>query len=155
MNRKDIYGLELNMWNAARKRSSSDFLKVVSEDAVMVCGGYRCTGKEYADIVSAFDCKSYSIEHFEIVNQDENSIQVHYVIHLEVNAEENHDLAGTFHITTTWKSMDGIWKVVFNSYCSRATVPRGVFAQNARKSRGQQARNCIKCSFCASRSVLL
>ena len=41
-----------------------------------------------------------------IVNQDENSMQVHYVIHIEVEMEENKDLAGTFHITTTWKCMD-------------------------------------------------
>ena len=61
-----------------------------------------------------FDCKSYAIEHFEIVNQDESSVQVHYVIHLEVEMEENKDLAGTFHITTTWKCMDGAWKVVVN-----------------------------------------
>ena len=108
------YDLEVSMWEAARNRSSSNFLKVVSEEAVMVCGGLRCTGKEYAEIVAMFDCKAYAIEHLEIVNQDENSIQVHYVIHLEVNSEENSDLAGTFHITTTWKNMDGVWKVVFN-----------------------------------------
>lgn len=91
-----------------------EFLKVVAEDAVMVCGGYRCTGKEYAEIIGGFDCKRYAIEHFEVVNLDENSVQVHYVICLEVNQEENQDLAGAFHITTTWKRMDGVWKVVFN-----------------------------------------
>ena len=32
-------------------------------------------------------------------------------------------------------------------YCSRVNVPRGVFAQNAPKPPGQQARNGIKCSF--------
>lgn len=60
------------------------------------------------------NCKSYAIEHFKIVNQDESSVQVHYVIHVEVEMEENKDLAGTFHITTTWKCMDGAWKVAFN-----------------------------------------
>lgn len=114
MDYNEIYELEIRMWEAAKNRKPLDFLKVVSEDAVMVCGGYRCTGAEYADVVAMFDCKKYVIEHFEIVNQDKTSIQVHYVIHLEVNSEENKDLVGTFHITTTWKCTDDIWKVVFN-----------------------------------------
>ena len=43
-----------------------------------------------------------------------NSIQVHYVIRLEVNDMRNADLSGVFHITTTWNMKDGKWKVVFN-----------------------------------------
>ena len=114
MDFNEMYLLENGMWEAARNRDPVGFLKFVSEDAVMVCGGYRCSGKEYSEIVAVFDCKSYQIEHFEIVNEDAHSIQVHYVIQIEVNNPENHDLAGTFHVTTTWKCTDGIWKVVFN-----------------------------------------
>lgn len=111
---EDIYNLEVSMWEAARNRDANAFLNVVSEEAVMVCGGYRCSGKEYSEIIAMFDCKSYIIEHFEIVNQDVNSIQNHYLISLEVNNEENLDLAGKFHITTTWKFIEGSWKVVYN-----------------------------------------
>lgn len=48
MNQDQIYHLEMKLWEAAKNRDSQAFLKVVSETAVMVCGGYRCTGKEYA-----------------------------------------------------------------------------------------------------------
>ena len=41
-------------------------------------------------------------------------MQVHYVITLEVNDEKNMDLAGMFHITTTWHLIKDKWKVVFN-----------------------------------------
>ena len=102
------------MWEAAKNRNREAFVDVVSEEAVMVCGGYRCTGNDYADIISVFDCKRYNIAGFEIVHKDNNTIQVHYVITLEVNEEKNKDLAGTFHITTTWKKYEDIWKVVFN-----------------------------------------
>ena len=98
----------------SEKQKSVTFLQVVSEDAVMVCGGFRCSGKEYSEVIAMFDCKTYAMEHYEIVNQYANSVQVHYVIHLEVCNEENKDLAGTFHVTTTWKCMNGAWKVVFN-----------------------------------------
>lgn len=114
MDYKTVYELEVCMWEAAKNRNPVDFLQIVSEDAVMVCGGFRCSGKEYSEIVVMFDCKTYVIEHFEIVNEDESSVQVHYIIHIEVENEENKDLAGTFHVTTTWKCMDGVWKVVFN-----------------------------------------
>ena len=114
MNKEDIMVLETKMWEAAKNRNVVEFLNVVSEDAVMVCGGYRCTGKEYAEIISFFDCKSYNIVNFETICEDTSSVQVHYVIKLEVNDDKNSDLAGTFHITTTWKDQDGRWKVVFN-----------------------------------------
>ena len=114
MNKEDIMMLEKKMWEAAKNRNKEEFLDVVSEEAVMVCGGYRCTGNEYADIISVFDCKCYNIVNFEVVYKDSNIIQVHYVITLEVNDEKNIDLAGTFHITTTWKNYENDWKVVFN-----------------------------------------
>ena len=114
MSKDEIYELEVAMWEAAKGRDSKAFLNLVCEDAVMVCGGYRCTGKEYAEIISYFDCKSYSLHHFEVVNEDSGSIQVHYVLTLEVHDEKNMDLAGTFHITTTWRYIDETWKVVFN-----------------------------------------
>ena len=114
MNREEALALETQMWEAAKNRDAAGFLNVVSEDAVMVCGGYRCTGKEYAEIISFFDCKSYEIIGFEMVSEDVNSVQIHYVIRIEVNDEKNNDLAGTFHITTTWKNRDDKWKVVFN-----------------------------------------
>ena len=98
--------LENSMWKAAQNRDAEAFLKVVSAEAVMVCGGYRCSGKEYAEIIRMFDCKSYSIEGFEIVHQGNSSFQVHYILKMEVEKEENSDLAGTFHITTTWKFTD-------------------------------------------------
>lgn len=114
MNREDVFALEKQMWEAAKSRNISGFLDVVSDEAIMVCGGYRCTGKEYSEIIAFFDCKSYNIFNFEIVNEDTESIQIHYLINLEVNDEKNNDLAGTFHVTTTWKKLDRKWKIVFN-----------------------------------------
>lgn len=39
-----IQKLEKSMWEAARKRDKEAFLELVDENAVMVCGGFRCTG---------------------------------------------------------------------------------------------------------------
>lgn len=102
------------MWEAARNRDPKAFLSLVREDAVMVCGGYRCTGKEYAEIIAEFDCKTYQIDRFEIVNESSDSVQVHYEIGITVNDPRNSDLAGRFHVTTTWKKFGGTYHAVFN-----------------------------------------
>ena len=60
-----IYGLENKMWQSARDKNKSEFAKLVSADAVMVCGGYRCTGAEYAWFISDF-----GISDFEITKTD-------------------------------------------------------------------------------------
>ena len=44
----EIYQLEVSMWESAKNRNPEAFLNLVSKDAVMVCGGYRCSGREYA-----------------------------------------------------------------------------------------------------------
>ncbi|MGN0691339.1 MAG: hypothetical protein ACI4K7_03210 [Oscillospiraceae bacterium] len=40
--------------------------------------------------------------------------QVHYLIETKVSREENKDLEGVFHITSTRKRYGDIWKVIFN-----------------------------------------
>lgn len=67
------------MWEAAKANNSENFLKLVDENAIMVCGGYRCTGREYAEIIKIFDCKNYEISSFEIVAESENLVQVYYI----------------------------------------------------------------------------
>lgn len=41
-------------------------------------------------------------------------VQVHYVITTAAEKPENTDLAGRFHITSTWRERDGKWKLMFN-----------------------------------------
>lgn len=110
----EIKELETAMWEAARNRDSESFLELVDEKAVMVCGGFRCSGLEYSCIIKEFDLTSYEISDFEVIFSTDEICQVHYVIETNVSREENKDLEGLFHITTTWSRSDGKWKVIFN-----------------------------------------
>lgn len=105
---------EIRMWEAAKACDREAFLKVVSDSAVMVCGGFRCTGAEYAEVVAQFDCKEYTIREFEVTASAPGLVQVHYWIDLTVENPANADLAGTFHITTTWQRFGETWKAIFN-----------------------------------------
>lgn len=102
------------MWEAAKNRDSAAFLTLVDENAVMVCGGARLSGAEYAELIAEFDCAEYAITAFEAPVQTADIVQVHYIIKTTAAAPENSDLSGTFHITSTWKNMGGTWKLVFN-----------------------------------------
>ena len=110
----DIQKLEVKMWNAAKNRDAEEFLEVVDKNAVMVCGGFRCSGAEYAQIVKEFDVAQYTISNYEVVAEGEDIYQIHYVIEIAVADRKNADLEGLFHITSTWKKMGDNWKLVFN-----------------------------------------
>lgn len=110
----DIKNYESLMWEAAKSRDEKAFLKLVDENAVMVCGGFRCSGAEYAEMIREFDLSDYEIVGFEAVAQTPELCQVHYVITTHVADERNIDLAGKFHITSTWKRTDDVWKLIFN-----------------------------------------
>ncbi len=110
----NIKEYEISMWEAAKNRDGAGFMELVDENAVMVCGGYRCTGAEYGEIVKDFDIASFEISAFEVIFQTEDICQVHYMIETKVTKEENKDLEGVFHITTTWKRYENKWKVIFN-----------------------------------------
>lgn len=110
-----IYEYETRMWEAVKHQDAVSFLELVSNDAVMVCGGYRCSGLEYADIVKSFDCREFFIDNFEIVFESDSAIQVQYLIEITVNDSENADMSGLFNVTTTWikNEEDDDWKAVF------------------------------------------
>lgn len=110
----DIKALEIKMWEAAKNNDAKAFLEVVCEEAVMVCGGYRCSGAEYARIIEEFDLEKYEISNFEVVGQSTDLYQVHYVISTFVSDERNKDLEGMFHITSTWKYVGDKWMLIFN-----------------------------------------
>lgn len=111
---KNIYELEQEMWNAAANRDKETFLRLVSPEAVMVCGGFRCSGADYAELIGDFGISSYEITNFETVAETEQLIQVHYIVKTIADSPETADLAGLFHITSSWKKINGRWTLIFN-----------------------------------------
>ncbi len=110
----NIQELEIKMWDAAKKRDSQAFLEVVDENAMMVCGGFRCSGADYAEIIKGFDVAQYKILYYEVIEETESLCQIYYVIDIAVADRKNADLEGVFHITSTWKKISDKWKLVFN-----------------------------------------
>ena len=109
-----IYELENKMWQTAKDGNKTEFAKLVSADAVMVCGGYRCTGADYAELVGDFGISDFEITNFEIVHETDKTVQVHYIVKTTAATPENADLAGMFHVTSTWEKRDEKWVLVFN-----------------------------------------
>lgn len=110
----DIKAMETAMWEAAKNCDVKAFEELVCENAVIVCGGYRCSGKEYAGYIADFGIVQYEYKAFETVLETEDIIQVHYVVATKTDEERQMDLEGIFHVTTTWRKLDGRWRIIFN-----------------------------------------
>ena len=102
------------MWQAAQNGDKAAFSQLVCADAVMICGGYRCTGAEYAELVADFGISAFEIEDFEVLLETGSIVQVHYIVKTTADDPENADLAGVFHVTSTWQKQNGAWRLVFN-----------------------------------------
>lgn len=109
-----IYEKEHEMWKAASKRDVVAFKELVADDAIMICGGYRCLGVEYAEYIKDFYISGYEIKNEEIIFSSKEAIQIHYVINVETELPETADLGGVFHVVSLWKKVDCIWKLYFN-----------------------------------------
>ena len=102
------------MWECAKNGDKTGFMQLVSADAVMVCGGYRCSGAEYAGFIGDFGICAFEIMNFEVVHETDMTVQVHYVVKTTADSPENADMARLFHVTSTWSKINGEWKIVFN-----------------------------------------
>ncbi len=109
-----IFEKEYDMWNAASNRDVAAFKKLVADDAVMICGGYRCLGVEYAEYINDFYLNDYEIKNKEVIFSIEEAVQIHYVIDVKTELPETADLGGVFHVVSLWKKVNNLWKLYFN-----------------------------------------
>lgn len=105
---------EYEMWEAASKRDVVAFKELVADDAIMICGGYRCLGSEYAEYIKDFYINGYEIKNEEVIFSSEEAVQIHYVIHVKTDLPETSDLGGVFHVVSLWKKVNNEWKLYFN-----------------------------------------
>ena len=109
-----IFEKEYEMWNAASNRDVVRFKKLVAEDAIMICGGYRCLGAEYAEYIKDFYITGYEIKNEEVIFSSEEAVQIHYVIEVKTELPETDDFGGVFHVVSLWRLMNNVWKLSFN-----------------------------------------
>ena len=110
----NVIQMEHAMWEAVLHRDADAFKKLVSADAVMVCGGCRCLGREYADLLADFRIDGYSITHMEVIDASDRQVTLHYVIRTRSEDAGAQDLAGLFHVVSLWKRKNETWKLIFN-----------------------------------------
>ncbi|MDD3414559.1 MAG: nuclear transport factor 2 family protein [Lachnospiraceae bacterium] len=111
---KIVFEKEIDMWEAAIRRDDVAYKELVADDAVMICGNYRCLGAEYAEYIKDFDIKEYEIINKEVIFSSEEAVQIHYVIDVKTDIPEASDLGGVFHVVSLWKMKNHLWKLYFN-----------------------------------------
>lgn len=111
---KQVIQLEHEMWEAALHRDADAFKRLVSPTAVMICGGYRCSGSEYAGILENFYISGYSMGNMEVVSSSDDEVVLHYTLRVHVENARDKDLEGLFHIVSIWKRSGGTWRLILN-----------------------------------------
>ncbi|HKM33204.1 MAG TPA: nuclear transport factor 2 family protein [Lachnospiraceae bacterium] len=115
MNREElIFEKEHDLWKAASNRNVAAYKELVADDAIMICGGYRCLGAEYAEYIRDFDISKYEIKNEEVIFSSKEAVQIHYVIDVKTELPETSDLGGVFHVISLWKMENNLWKLYFN-----------------------------------------
>lgn len=112
--KEKIIDFEHDMWEAAFTKDVDAFKELVSADAIMICGGGRCLGSEYAEFIRDFNISKYSISDTEIIHMSSTLVQLHYIVNVEVCESGFSDLAGRFHVVSLWKKTDDKWSLRFN-----------------------------------------
>lgn len=108
-----IFEKEYEMWKAASKRDDVAFKELVADNAIMICGGYRYLGVEYAEYIKDFYINGYEIKNEEAIFSSEEAVQIHYVIDVKTELPETTDLGGVFHVVSLWKMENNLLKVPF------------------------------------------
>lgn len=111
---QQIIQQEHEMWEAALHKNVADFKKLVLPDAVMICGGLRCLGNEYADFIADFNISGYTISHMEVIHSSDSEVTLHYVIRTQAEDSEAQDLTGLFHVVSMWERKSDAWNLIFN-----------------------------------------
>lgn len=110
----DVIQLEYKMWEAALHKDVVAFKELVLPDAVMICGGYRCLGNEYAEFIADFNISGYSISNMEVIHVSDSEATLHYVLRTQAEDSEALDLAGLFHVVSIWERKADAWNLIFN-----------------------------------------
>lgn len=110
----EVVWLEYKMWEAALHKDTAGFKKLVLPDAVMICGGFRCLGNEYAEFIADFNISEYSISNMEVIRSSDSEVTLHYVIRTQAKDSEAQDLTGLFHVVSIWIRNTDTWNLIFN-----------------------------------------
>lgn len=106
-----VIGMEKKMWEAFASGNSALFGEIVSADAMMICGGFKESGAEYARIVENVNLSNYELSEFDVKVINPNVVLTNYIVKVDC---QDYTLAGTFRVSSLWINEDGNWKVVFN-----------------------------------------
>lgn len=104
---------EKEMWDAVITHNVPAFKQLVSADAVMLCGGLKCSGLEYAGFVSDFNINAADIHGMTVTYADDDCVHLHYIVATSVDGADN-DLFGKFYVTSFWTRTQDGWTLIFN-----------------------------------------
>ncbi len=109
----EIIALEKAVWEAFARQDIRAFQKLVAPDALMVVGGMREAGQDYAQVISQFKIPDYELDEFRFMPLGDEVALLHYTVTFAGSAQHP-NFTGRYYVSSIWKKLDGKWQVVFN-----------------------------------------
>lgn len=106
-----VINMEKNMWEAFSNGDSTSFAQLVSDEAIMICGGYKTTGAEYAKIVEQIRLQDYEVSDFFVKEISANTILVNYLAKVKC---PDPSISGIFRVSSLWVNDNDKLKLLFN-----------------------------------------
>ncbi len=106
-----IKDLEEKMWHAFATGNQEVFSELVLDDALMICGGFRESGREYAQMVSQVRLESFKISEFIATELHDEFCLTNYIVEVICPSP---DLAGKYRVSSLWKMVGSKWMLTFN-----------------------------------------
>lgn len=108
---ESIKHLEVQMWEAFSSGDSNSFHELVSNEAIMICGGFRESGYEYSNIVAQIRLDKYEISDFVVKLISQDSALTNYIVEVQCPDES---ISGLFRVSSLWINNGDKWELVFN-----------------------------------------
>ena len=107
----EILKIENDMYKALLGGNKAQFQEIVDESALMVCGGYKETGKIYSGYVGSIKLKAYEIKEFEIKEIASDVILSNYIVNID---SFDPNFTGDYRVSSLWKKVNGKFTLHFN-----------------------------------------
>lgn len=104
---------EKQMMAAFARGNSQAFAALALPEALMVTGGMRSSGAQYARETAQVRLKDFRMTDFTVLPLSADAVLLHYTLEV-VDYPGPYDLSGVYLVSSVWVRREEGWRLIFN-----------------------------------------
>lgn len=113
---------EQKLWQCYALGDSAAFGRLVDPQALMIVGGERGSGADYAQAIAMVRLQGYELRDVVVLDLGPGAAAIHYSVTIK-DYPGPYDLSGTYRVTSIWQRREGGWVLVLNQDVVARTAP--------------------------------